>query len=92
MAWRVETGMLGLIGPFLGGAPRFLQLSTADQDKSPSQPFGFSYVSDKVRPKACQGNCLNAHLLQFLLTDEPLMNRRVAALSAMTDLCRFFLS
>ena len=30
MAWRVETGMLGLIGPFLGGAPRFLHLSTAD--------------------------------------------------------------
>jgi quinol monooxygenase YgiN len=30
MAWRTETGMLGVIGPFLGGAPRFLHLNSAD--------------------------------------------------------------
>jgi quinol monooxygenase YgiN len=30
MAWRAETGMLDVIGPFLSAAPRFLHLSAAD--------------------------------------------------------------
>jgi quinol monooxygenase YgiN len=30
MAWRAETGMMGVIGPFLSGPPRFLHLSSAD--------------------------------------------------------------
>lgn len=30
MAWRAETGMLGMIGPFLNGAPRFVHLTAAD--------------------------------------------------------------
>ena len=29
MAWRAETGMMGLIGPFLSGPPRFLHLGSA---------------------------------------------------------------
>ena len=30
LAWRLENGMLELIGPFVAGPPRFVHLSTAD--------------------------------------------------------------
>lgn len=29
ISWRIETGMLDSIGPFLAGEPRFVHLSTA---------------------------------------------------------------
>jgi quinol monooxygenase YgiN len=30
LAWRVESGMLDMIGPFLNGAPKFVHLTAAD--------------------------------------------------------------
>ncbi len=30
LAWRMETGMLDLIGPFMAAEPRFVHLSAAD--------------------------------------------------------------
>ena len=30
LAWRVETGMIDLIGPLMAGEPRFVHLSAAD--------------------------------------------------------------
>jgi quinol monooxygenase YgiN len=30
MAWRAETGMIDMIGPFMAAAPRFVHLAAAD--------------------------------------------------------------